>query len=385
MSAPRRTLWLGVVSIGLLGGSAGSAWQLSAQARATAQRTDGAALPRAQRPVVTNGQRGATYDWLESKATRVITRFTGGTAIAERTADGRVVARVTDQAGNEVATLRANHGAEANDALEFTAADGTMTRFTRRADVRATLDWGSQQAYSLWKDRGAVRGAVLEWQDTLLRPRGAGWRDAANESVQTDTEWVGGFSATVTRKMGRHVSYQTGREITGPVLISAFKQDGVEVGASQWWPQEQTFAWSFPGLTDGYIDASRLQRDGGWGFVPDMAWLNTQNLAFLQFHTLLKTRGSVSERRGGWLDRLGTLLSPKLFANEPGCDGLHWLDSTIFRPCCDSHDQCYAKADPACGSSSWWRWWTSWQCDTCNIYVTYCFLSGGGHVFHRFP
>ena len=249
----------------------------------------------------------------------------------------------------------------------------------------ATLDWGTHQAYSFWKDGSAFRDASLEWQDTLLRPRGARRRDTAGASLQTDTEWAGGFSATVTRKVGRHVSNQSGRQVTGLVFISAFQQDGVEVGASQWWPEEQTFAWSFPGLTEGYVDASRLQQEGGWTFVPDMAWLNTQNLAFQEFHTLLKTRGAVSERRAGWLEQLGSLLAPALIANEPGCDGLHWLDSSIFRPCCDSHDQCYAKADPACGSSSWWRWWSSWQCDTCNIYVAYCFASGGGHVFQRYP
>jgi len=379
-------VWAAVVSLGLLGGSFGSLWGLAAQGSASAQRAAQAAARRLQRPPVTSGERGATYDWLESKAMRVTTRFPDGTAIAERTADGRVVARVTDLSGNEVATLRANHGAAANDVLEFTSGDGIMTRTTRREGVRATLDWGAQQAYSLWQDGNALRDAPLEWQDTLLRPRGASRRDTAGASLQSDTEWAGGFSATVIRKVGRHVSYQNGRQVTGLVLLSAFKQDGVEVGASQWWPEEQTFAWSFPGLTEGYVDASRLQRDGGWTFGPDMAWLNTQNLAFHQFHTLLKTQGRVSERKGGWLERLGAFVAPKLLANEPGCDYLHWLDATVFRPCCDSHDQCYAKADPACGSDSWWRWWSSWQCDACNISVVFCFATGGGsHVFQRFP
>src|SRR4051812_19333543 len=384
MSAPRRIMWAAVVLLGLLGGSFGSLWRLSAQAGAAAQRTAQAAARRVQ-PAPTNGERGATYDWLESKATRVTTRFPDGTAIAERTGDGRLIAHVMDLSGNEVASLRAEHGVAANDALEFTSADGIVARTTRREGVRPTLDWGAHQAYSLWKDAAALRDASLEWQDTLVRPQGAGRRDTAAASLQTDTEWAGGVSASVTKKTGRHVSYQNGRQISGLVFISTFKQEGVEVGASQWWPEEQTFAWSFPGLTEGYIDASRLQHEGGWTFVPDMAWLNTQNLAFHQFHTLLKTRGTVSERRAGWLEQVGAVLAPVLIANEPGCDDLHWLDQTIFRPCCDAHDQCYAKADPACGSDSWWRWWSSWQCDACNISVVYCFASGGGHVFQRFP
>jgi hypothetical protein len=383
MSAPRRRVCTVLALAILLGGSTGSVWRLRAQDAVSSKRAQPAAT-RPQRPAVTNGDRGATYDWLEGKAIRATTRFADATVVAERGADGRVSTRVTDKVGNEVARLRVHPVDVVDHTFEFSLADGRATRMARRTGVKPTLDWSNQQAYSLWKDDGAIT-APLEWQDTLVRPRGAKRRDVANDSIQTDTEWVGGFSATVTRKIGTHVSYQTGRPTTGLVFISAFKQDGVEVGSSQWWPQEQTFAWSFPGLTDGFVDASRLQRDGGWTFVPDMAWLNTQNLAFQQFHTSLNARGAVSQRKGSWLDRLGAIIAPTVFANEPGCDGLHWLDWSIFRPCCDSHDQCYAKADPACGANSWWRFWAGWECTNCNIYAAYCFVSGNGHVFHRFP
>lgn len=379
MSAPRKRVWAAVVLGALLAGSIGSGWRLSAQSgtRSGAQAVSG----RMPRPAVTSGERGTTYDWLETKATKVTTRFADATVVAERAADGRTMTRVRDRIGNEVATLRVDH----NDAFEFAMPDGSSMRASRRQGVRPTLDWNSQQAYSLWKDGGALN-VPLEWQDTLVRPRGARKRDVSSDTLQTDTEWAGGFSATVTKKIGSHVSVQTGRKISGLVFVSAFKQDGVEVGFSQWWPEEQMFAWSFPGLTDGYVDASRLSRDGGWTFVPDMAWLNTQNLAFQQFHTMVNTRGTVSERRDGWLEKLGGLIAPKLLANEPGCDGLHWLDQSIFRPCCDSHDRCYERQDPACNASSWWRWWGGWQCDLCNIYVAFCFATGGGgHVFQRFP
>jgi len=383
MSAPRKKVWAVVALVALLGGSTGSSWRLYAQSSAGG-RTQAVAR-QAPRPAVTSGERGATYDWLESKATRVTTRFADATVIAERAADGRTTTKVRDRIGNEVATFRVHHVDATNDVLEFAMPDGSSMRAAVRPGVRPTLDWSSQQAYSLWKDGGALH-VPLEWQDTLVRPRGAKKRDVSNESLQTDTEWAGGFSATVTKKIGTHVSLQTGRKTTGLVFVSAFKQDGVEVGFSQWWPEEQTFAWSFPGLTDGYVDASRLARDGGWTFVPDMAWLNTQNLAFQQFHTLVNTHGAVSERRGGWLETLGGLIAPTLLANEPGCDGLHWLDQSIFRPCCDTHDRCYEKQDPACSASSWWRWWGGWQCDLCNIYVAFCFATGGGsHVFQRFP
>jgi hypothetical protein len=316
----------------------------------------------------------------------VRTRFADAVAVAERGADGRLSTRVTDLVGNEVATLRVHRVDAHNDSLEFTTPDGIARHALRRQGLRTSLDWSNLQAYSLWKDRAGLDRSSLEWQDTLIRPTGAGRRDIGTEALQTDTEWTGGFSATVTRKTGTHTSYVTKRQTTGVVYISAFRRDGVEIGFSQWWPQEQAFAWSFPGLTEGYVDASRLQKNGGWTFAPDMAWLNTQNLAFQQFHALVNLRGAVSERRDGWLEKIGAFIAPTLLANEPGCDYLHWLDQSIFRPCCDSHDLCYGKEEPACGWSSWWMWWSSWQCTQCNLWAVFCFTTApGSHVLHRFP
>jgi hypothetical protein len=319
----------------------------------------------------------------------VTTRFRDAVATASRTVDGRVSARVTDLSGNDKVAFRVGHVDAEGDSLEFAFTDRpgeSAHHMARRPGLRPTLDWSNEQAYSLWADRDAALRSPLEWQDTLIRPLGAPTHRPSDEALQTDTEWQGGFSASVVRKIGTHVSYLTGRQTTAPVFISTFKRDGLEVGSSQWWPQEMTLAWSFPGLTEGYIDARRLQTSGGWPLTPDMAWINTQSLAFYQFHTLLKERGTISARNGngGWLQKLSRLVIPILHANEAGCDDLHWLDQSIFRPCCDAHDLCYAKEDPACGSNSWWMWWSSWRCDVCNIAVVMCFMTGGGgHVFHR--
>jgi hypothetical protein len=340
-------------------------------------------------PSVTTGDRGATYHALERQALRVTTRFADAVAVADRTPDGKLSTRLTDLAGNDVMTFEVHHVDAERDSLEIAFLDkpGSAARHAaRRPGLRPTLDWSNEQAYSLWKDRDAVERSTLEWQDTLMRPAGAARRSLAGSPEQTETEWAGGLRAKVTRKTGSHVSYVTGRQTTGLVFISRFQKDGVEIGSSQWWPQEQTFAWEFPGLTEGYVDGSRLRQNGGWPLNPDMAWMNTQSLAFYQFHTLVNGQRTASASDGGWLDRIGRFIAPKLHANEPGCDGLHWLDATIFRPCCDSHDLCYSREDPACGSSSWWMWWSSWQCDVCNIYAVGCFITGNaGHVFYRFP
>jgi hypothetical protein len=390
MGVPRKRLFATFVSLALVGGSAGSVWRVRAQnAPVVRSQTVQTFKDRIAPAPITSGDRGVTYHSLEHEATRVTTRFVDAVAIADRTVDGELSTRLKDPAGNEIVTFRVHHVDAESDSLEFVLPDSpdkSPRHAARRSGLRPTLDWTNEQAYSLWADRSALDRASLEWQDMFMRPAGAQKRNLSEAALQTDTEWRGGFSATVVKKVGTHTSYLTGRKTTAVVFISSFRKDGVEIGSSQWWPQEQTFAWAFPGLTAGYVDPSRLRQNGGWPMSPDMAWMNTQNLAFYQFHTLVKERGTVSARNAGWLQKLGAIVAPTLHANEAGCDDMHWLDQTMFRPCCDSHDLCYAKYDPSCGASSWWMWWSSWQCSQCNLYVVGCFMSGGlSHVFVRNP
>jgi hypothetical protein len=390
MGVPRKRLFAMFVSLAILAGSGGSVWRLRAQntpmARQPTVQTFKDRIPPAS---VTSGDRGVTYHSLEREATRVTTRFADAVAIADRTVDGELSTRLMDLAGNDIVAFRVHHIDVDSDSLEFAlpgSPDKSPRHAARRAGLRPTLDWSNEQAYSLWTDRYALDRSSLEWQEMLMRPAGAQKRSLSDASIQTDTEWRGGFSATVIKKVGTHTSYVTGRRTTGVVFISSFRKDGIELGSSQWWPQEQTYAWAFPGLTDGYVNSSRLRQSGGWQLIPDMAWMNTQNLAFYQFHTLVKERGTVSARNAGWLQKLSAVVAPILHANEAGCDELHWLDQTMFRPCCDSHDLCYAKQDPACGWNSWWMWWSSWRCDACNLYTVACFMTGGiSHVYTRYP
>jgi hypothetical protein len=387
MSASRKRMFTAFFLFALLGGSAGPLWRTRAQNRAIPQQPPVQTLPdRVRPPQVTAGDRGVMYHSLENKATRVVTTFADAMAVAERGPDGQLSARVTDLAGNEVAQFKVHRVDAESDSLEFTLPGKAPRHAARRSGLRPTLDWSNQQAYSFWKDREALDSSSLEWQGTLMRPAGAPPRNLPGEALQTDTEWLGGASASVIKKVGTHTSYVTKRKATGVVFISSFKRQGIEVGSSQWWPEEQAFTWSFPGLTEGYIDATRLQPAGGWSFTPDMAWLNTQNFALHELHTAVATAGRVSQKQGGWLHTIGAFIAPALLANEPGCDNLHWLDQTIFRPCCDSHDRCYEKSSPACTASSWWMFWSSWQCTQCNMWTVFCFKTGaGGSVFIRFP
>ena len=312
MSVPRKRLFATFVLFALLAGSAGSlgSWVVVAGSSAECPRgtTPGSVQTLKDRippPAVTSGDRGATYHWLEREATRVTTRFADAVAIADRTVDGELSTRLTDLAGNDKVAVSSAHVDAQSDSLEFTLADKpagpdrAARHAARRSGLRPTLDWSNEQAYSLWKDRDALDRSSLEWQDTLMRPAGAPGRNPGGTALRTDTEWRGGLSATVISKVGTHISYVTGRQTTGIVFISSFRKDGNEVGSSQWWPQEQTLAWSFPGLTEGFVDAARLRQSGGWPITPDMGWLNTQNLAFYRFHTLVKERGTISRSELG--------------------------------------------------------------------------------------
>jgi hypothetical protein len=385
MGVHRRKLWTTAAVVGCLVGTVAFTWRASAQGASQSPRLPAQAISQAPPPVrPTSGDRGSTYHELERETTKVTMQFADAVAVAERTLEGQLSARLTDKAGNELATVKVRQIDAANDVVEFTVAGKAARRIGRRQGLRPTLDWSNQQAYSLWKDRGGADAPAFEWQDTMLRPAGSGKRTAEPEAVVAETEWRGGLSASVTKKIGTHLTNVTNQKVTGVVYISSFKRDGLEVGSSQWWPAERAFAWSFPGLTDGYVDDSRLKLVGGWALTPDMAWMNLQNLAFYRFHTLSKFRSAAAERPQGWLARLEQFMSPRLFANEAGCDYLHWLDGSLFRPCCDDHDRCYQKQSPACSMNSWWMVWSSWSCDMCNMMAVVCFATGG-HIYQRYP
>ena len=363
--------------------SAGSMSQSTTQSSRAAnpQRLPRTVAPTEDRVAHEPRDRGATYEWLESQATRVTVRFPDVVSISERTAGPDIKTRLTDLVGNDLATFKVNRVDAMNDVLEFRSTEAAEIRPTRRTSARPTLDWASRQAYSLWKDR-ATGASQLEWQDGLLRPRGALRRDLDGDISELHTEWANGQTATASRAATRR-NVTTGAAARGSSLMSRLRKDNAEVGSSRWYVEERVLAWSFPGLTEGYLDADRLKTIGGWPFTPDLAWANVQSFAFHHFHTLVATQGFVARRCQGWTEKVLGLVLPTVLANEPGCDGLHWLDRTVFRPCCDVHDRCYRKN--GCGANSWWQWWSSWQCNSCNTYAFFCFVTGGRSPYRQTP
>jgi hypothetical protein len=317
---------------------------------------------------------GQTYHFLEARAARVTTKYEDGTAVAERGADGSFRTRLRDLAGNEVTQLGVDGDPSGASRVELSAAGDRM--FTQpRSEVRPTLAWANHQAYALWKDRPGG-AADVEWKGRFIR--GHGSRTAVEDLAQeTRAEFENGTTVTSARNTREiQINPNVRRR---PTFISHIESNGADVGTIRWYENEKVLAWDYPGLTKGFVDTDRLKYAGGWTFTPTLEWASVQGLAFYEFHSRMKTKGAVAQARPGLPQRLLNAVSPSVAANEPGCDILHWLDNTVFRPCCDSHDRCYERVGGCTWNSWYWvSWWgNQWSCSVCNTLVTVCFLTGG--------
>ena len=326
--------------------------------------------------------RGATYHALEHEATRVVTRFADAVATTERVTNGWHDTRLTDRNGKTLATFTVDRLNPSGEHLEFKVDGLTLLRVPGRTDRRPTLDWSGRQAYALWKDLQRPEASNFEWRGSLIRPQGVSADEHERTALEVQTEWPDGVVAAAVRRTGSRRHAKTGRVIQGTSWVGRLKRDGRAIGSVEWREEEQVLTWSFPGLTEGYIDADRLERIGGWPFKPDAEWLNVQSLAFHRFHTQMTTSGQLAKQPPSAFGRVLGFIMPTLHANQPGCDGLHWLDRTVFRPCCDMHDRCYEKR--GCTWSSWWNWYNGWRCDQCNAAAVFCFFSGG-YVLYQTP
>jgi hypothetical protein len=334
-------------------------------------------VPPGQKQVGNPGEKGATYYALEAQTTRLTTRFRDGhAAVAERGLVGDVKTTIRDQAGNDRAQLRLNRIDGGHDMVNYEPAAGTP--FQALSDpnlVKPTLDWATHQAYGLVKD-GAEN---LVWDRGAMHAKGATRRDHEAEVDTVETEWANGLVAKLSRQVYSRRQITPGRFVGGPVIVSELTSHGVAAGTGVWFEKDRVFAYTLPGLMSGtvVIGPEELKANyGGWPFTPDTTWLNLQMIAAHHFKTQLVKQGSVAKAcEPPAPSRLAQFFMPTVYANEAGCDDFHWLDGSVVRDCCDSHDRCYAKS--GCDSSSWWVWWKSWSCDRCNLSVVGCFFARG--------
>lgn len=360
--------WVGAAAVLVL--VAGALWWPKTNAVVAQGNAAVQIIPGGQKRMGNPGEKGATYYALEAQTSRLTTRFRDGhVAVAERSLTGAVRTALHDRNGNERARLKTDPSDGVHDLLHYEPTGGESFQAVKDANVKPTLDWVTRQAYTLAKDGTAN----LVWDSGALRPKGAARRDVERDVAEVETVWANGLAAKMTRQNYSRREIAKGRVVQGPALVTELTLNGVAAGTGVWFEQDQVFAYALPGLVNGLaiIGPEQLKPDfGGWPFKPDATWLNLQTIAMHQFKTLIAKQGSVAKGEPPQPNRLAQFFFPSVYAAD-GCDYLHWLDGTIFRTCCDQHDQCYEKR--GCDMSSWWLVWKSWSCDFCNMQVKRCF------------
>jgi hypothetical protein len=341
----------------------------TAERRTAAQPAAGAAVrtvPSGVRVGGDPGKKGDTYYWLESRIVRSKARLGDTVVETDRRGDGKLHAKVVDGAGND-------HGefTGSSTLLQFRQTTGEIVQAQNDSSERLTHDWVARQAYGLARD-GASN---LVWDGGLMRSRRATRHDADKELDELETVWADGIVAKLDKHDFPPHEIAPGRIVKGAAWVTTLTVNGTPAGHSIWFERDQVFGYSLPGLMDGlvWIGPEHVKEQyGGWPFKPDASWLNLQTIAAYHFRTLMARQGSVAKAcEPPRQNRLAQFFFPTVHANEPGCDGFHYLDGTILRQCCDDHDRCYAKN--GCSSNTWWQFWTSWTCTFCNAVVVSCF------------
>lgn len=306
------------------------------------------------RRVSTAPNKGQVFHARERRAYEVTTFYANMTAVAARSSDGSIRSEVTY--GARSASLAVSPASETGFALSFRRSGELPLLLRGRSDLIPTLDWANRQSVSLLEAADPVR---IRWSLDIIAPTTRGDKDALSEIVGVRTQWPEGLVADASRQ-----------ERYSETKLSKF---GTVLGVVRWFPTERVLAWSFPGLTQGALDDESQARIGGWPFTPDMAWMNVQALAFFEYAS---NRRPVLGRADGLLRSAREFLSPAVLAQD-GCTGLHWLDGTTYRECCDIHDMCYEKN--GCDRSSWWwPFGNAWQCTACNGGAVFCFTAKQG-------
>ena len=313
---------------------------------------------------------GGTFYHLEGRARKVTTRFADGVAVAERRADGSIKTRSTDVAGNEVGKLTVDQ-VGARDAEMLYEANGTPLFYAPvRPELRPTLDWATLQAHAL--RRTAIRPACSGRADS--HDPGTQGREPGRSRDEVLTEFDQDITAKTVRVLPKPGENKRPSTLTRLRWRSRGRRESRGV------PSEKLLMWNFKGLTKGSINEETLKKTpaGGWTFRPTMAWAGVRlwrsHLPLAPGEGRPRFRRANQSQPRSWRQKVSDAVVQPVSADTVGCDGLQWLDETLYRPCCDAHDRCYAAA--GCGSLSWWFPPSmSWSCAACNAVAVYCFYS----------
>jgi hypothetical protein len=328
---------------------------------------------------------GSTYAALEQPALRSTVWFKDFVATASRRPDGAVEATLAGDDGFVVATLELG----GDDVLRLkTRQTGEpewfgSTEIFLDGDAAPVLDWINLQLYSWWQEaedlrtapehgkalRGSPGDAVLDegffrpGPSSRFRPNAGHavttmlaaeleYRDEIARGFQTDS----GFVTYLWEKTVPNRRTRSGPSGGGERLLAALA----------WQEDPQVLSFS---AGDSELERQQVLQfratdfpRGFFPFQPSLPWANVQI-------------------RHLWTARM----SQSFEKNTPGCDGLHWVDGSTLRQCCDQHDKCYSAGNmftgAPCTASSWfWPFCAdtpgcTWSCQACNITAVACFAA----------
>jgi hypothetical protein len=344
-----------------------------------------------------NANMGTTFDALQASASTITTTF----------ADNCVASTHQDRPGLFVTEVRQSDAPTSRADLRLTfstltkrlsigGAETESIELSTPATYSIALDWLNAQACSLARDVPAtgrpIAPSALIWRDGLYHPRETGPSPAMD---------VKQMSARVRRVTADFPAFSVVTSVTdaavkGTVARGAYafesvvtpRNSNLVVGRVRWFPGEQILAFSYPDYTrSATIGPKNVGR--ALPFDPNPAWGTTQAYAFIYF---LQQRAMARDRAGlaavaairPWreLIRRPAVITASVRpsfrlaqAEGDGCTYLWWLNDTLYRPCCDSHDYCYTYG--SCNWETWWAWtglFPTWQCTTCNLAVVGCFF-----------
>ena len=341
---------------------------------------------------------GTTFHESERRATRVVTWFDDSYAVSERDPEGRVTAQLFDKASHTVVATaeRRERGEGANDWVQARVGTDRIALPLGRARSLGA-DWDHGQLRRLWHDtrererRGRRRMGRLVWHDgyfadaglvASVRPGKALDPDKGVEAVATEFP---GVIVIAQRSAQRGTRPGVSHSTFTARLVST--STGREVGFVRWFDKARVVTWKFPNGAEGVAMESRIP--GGFRFTPSMAWANVQATLFLDESLQKAGEQMLKPAAARWasgltMQRASARGGGSCDGAPDGCTGLHYLDWTSVRACCDRHDMCFeADASNCCTAWSWLAFWDRMECTQCNMQVVGCFVStmfdwGGG-------
>lgn len=279
---------------------------------------------------------GARFDSIERQAEKIVTVVGGVYVVTSRTADGALT-DVLDRSGQSVFQKR-----------------------LRTATAEEVVHGGALNArvFSLWQRRQEAthrRDEVeLEPEPPVLGVTTVYPGYVAESRLTTKADAINGQLPTFITRLWDRKTHEN-------------------IGVLAWYEDDEALVWRIDGLGEGEATPALMKKP--WPHHPDMAWAN------VQIYSLLLSYESKPRPKGLVAAATASIRANDICPGDPGCTGLHWLDGTILRWCCDEHDRCYETQTPCCSASSW-IWWfgDNWSCVPCNIAVVECFLVTIVHV-----